>query len=1825
MMAPHNLVFVIDVDGDAQASSDQLDLKHRLLKRGILHILLHFGVRFGFDKVRWGYKFFQSKTNRNGSVRQRGADFKELRYKLFEDFEMELDAMLDVRGRSCSSSRTQSASVQKVLKEVVLDFPWDLPDITSPTKLSLRPRRPGRVGNIIVHDEALNSGKNLVFIVSECPRSWSQLVNYLSFESPHDREADVSQLLIAKNIHDIMIQKQVVLHWVDSTSYQLLPTCEDNLGVSKLAQVLAQVNGKVIPMPSLLNLCNPRLHQCRSETFSFCSSAGYLLSSEQQHRVAFPVNSCVLRFSRDNVPVSCAIVAEPLIRVKSLLTKLVEVCLKGILLGWHPSSVVQTATESWLLHCSNRKTPSAIALQDLLMELSNHSLYMFAEVTNGGMVLSGVLSPLSRSTALLTALGPEIILYEQIPITDFIPVASERVTTESPEVPSNALEVLFGNIDHGNVNEYQSEHQIPEWADNEINDCSRTLESLESWFLHSDLSGVTMNLMESMRLIHAIEDQRKMESSFQQELTCDLGELYLAPENADMRRGTKRCTHRTPVKQKMKTMSRSLQMLNVARLNAKAQKNQLEPKLPTNRKGPSKFERKREPNKSGGDGVVSFTSEEYFLAHLQSSYERIVVEMQTPLPICVQQLLSDVKSFLETNSDLQVTHLQLVQKHLLKSSKSVRQLYPAAEDVERKVRECQVQAWLRLELCTPLFAEQDVSLDFDEVAEEVADILRIISLSKDPISLEEFLQDVLLPGFLTSAPKVLASVYDSLGTQLPEVLAAVLPADFFSDDSVSKDITSPAASAPPLSTQSSDCLLDLRKRSTDKRRSGMLTRHRSTTESCQRMRQIEIAKKAKVVVLNLEKPMVEPQTQATEVTKVRRNLFNQESSSLSKVTKLQRSSSVSAVEGLKRKRSNEEKDKLRTNKVCDTPLHKQVSCRLLYRQKSKRESVSNEECVVEESPIKPVEDVRRSPRIKKLARRHSSNFYPSSQLRSRNLEKALSSSQINIHNRKSSCFDVTTVRSPLRLLFGATDSSRGPRASNPSSTVRHLSSDSSVFENPTETPVKIFGKGNKTPKTRRSPRTPKALPLSRTRFSPVAKRHVGVCSPELRISARGNPLRSPECQLLEQPEPEQTSAKKSPLQDLLRTGPLEVQIPKKYNPVLRDIPSTPNRTIAVDKVYTGRVPVENTVENIHRSSVQTLGYECESSGTNSLAMLPNISSESENAITYSTPQLSSLCSPGMEKSPNKCSRPVTETHETPQETVLRSLYSCQVNLLRLSEDQIDMHHQDLHPLEKSNVISSPTQQSRAPTEYHHLSKSPISVKMSALTPTHQMMTRSGRTPSKSTQKASPCKAVLGALDKSAVSNVCPLSEELDRVEQTGNGGSADSTKMNVFCSPDGTDSKLIALSGNVHKSADEGLDPQLQTEPQSENISQLSSTTDSDDTDIVGASIVRTEFNEGLKVNICFSRKPSKSGKPVLVGTSPKTAQVYKYGFRQTPDRQQREAAARLGYANEIPSPWSSSHRSTEKPCQKKGVASQKNVSYKVEMEMQTSGLPKLKIKRTDSVGDCVMHGEKRSNLVGMKPSQMDSPTGFCSKHRDLSYVSPSLSIVHTPAKATPGKGRSVQSYICQSCTPTRHHVGTTSPIGFADVIPMTPSPKSIGKLTPDHLNSWPRRKRVQVGLLAGKDRYTKGEPVLEELLEEADLGVSRLQESEGSPICTDVSSIVSLKNTPPVELDYPQKLREKTDHQKAEECMMDADVILASTPVSKKRKCVTSSGILALTQSPLLFTGTKDTASKRNKDVHGEATIKSQQLMDRNLSPMQLPDGCPRSRKTFSRKRLIH
>lgn len=177
------------------------------------------------------------------------------------------------------------------------------------------------------------------------------------------------------------------------------------------------------------------------------------------------------------------------------------------------------------------------------------------------------------------------------------------------------------------------------------------------------------------------------------------------------------------------------------------------------------------------------------------------------------------------------------------------------------------------------------------------------------------------------------------------------------------------------------------------------------------------------------------------------------------------------------------------------------------------------------------------------------------------------------------------------------------------------------------------------------------------------------------------------------------------------------------------------------------------------------------------------------------------------------------------------------------------------------------------------------------------------------------------------------------------------------------------------------------------------------------------------------------------------------YSLRCTADRRQREAAARMG------NPQLLAKFSTPKSRCKPPSASPP--TYEVELEMQASGLPKLRIKKIGSCSSLEVQPEASAS----KPKGGESPFGdlamtWCSKHPGklaAACVSPSC---FRSFHSTPGKGGG-QTYICQSYTPTSCASNATSPSPLEAGVPRTPSPKQKGRTTPDAINDWPRRKRA--------------------------------------------------------------------------------------------------------------------------------------------------------------------
>ncbi|XP_065148040.1 treslin isoform X1 [Paramisgurnus dabryanus] len=1799
-MASQNVVFAIDVDYRPDENSSTVGAYQNHLKNWILRVLLCCGNKYGLEKVRWGYKFFHSRTVKSATLIARGADFKELHEKAFSDFEDELRVKFSVDGKSpkCRDRKLKpspSSCVQNALKEILLDFQWDRPDLTSPTKVTLRPRRSSRNGrNVPLQDEDLLSiDKNVLFVISECPRSKNELGDYLFLRRDDGRQhKDIREQVLSKSLIDMLTQRKVVMHWADSGILKANNGVEDYTGIETMAELLEQIGGQVVPM---LSSCLPLRDQhpgvspalsMAIDVFPIDSTNCYIQNSGRIYRQAFPCLGGSFCWIEGENRQSCSVMLEPVSCRQRFMRPPIQVTLKGVLQTLSTPFLSHSALENWILRCPDAEHGQVLFQH--LRELSTGGCSMLAEVNEGGVVCSAVLSVLSSSTALLNVLQPLITQGNEHLPESLVSSETTDISTDLPDVVTSVLNVIYGIMETEDCTDQAKQTFVPDWVSQELKQesCPRNNGLVEGWFPLSDQSGISSNLMESMRLLHAApEDEEHAEehSDSQEDLTSCLSELYQSSTTSSKsNQRSKRGTQRTPVRQKMKTMSRSLQMLNVARLNVKAQKNQPDSSSTGSVKGNEKGGKRCSGDRTK-PGLLHFTNEEELLSHLKTTYQKAVEDRSVSVLSQVQDLLLVLKAFIKTNTDAEVSFLDFVQKNLLKTSQSIRQLYGDSTDVESKIRECQVQAVLRLELCRQPEQEDDDVVE--QRVEDVADMLRIISRSKDASYLSKFMQDEVLPVYLNIIPKALADVYHSLGTQLPEALIAVLPSDFFSDESLAKDSVSVSPS-PFSATQSNvssvaDHLEELRNRSAKKRRHNKLTRHKSMTEAPQALRQIEMPKKSTRLTkpklsAPVEKPAVEeplPQKQTVqEVTKVRRNLFNQVTVSPSKKSKMPRSQSVSAVEGLrKRKRSNvedDEKHALLTKKVSETPLHKQVSHRLLHRQRTGRRSGESDVCIIEESPIKPAADLRRSPRIKSLTRRHSSVFYSSSQPRSRNLDRALSSSQLCHSEGKVFVggFNVSSVRSPVRLLFGATQSPgrlRQPTSSFSGDQGNKESSHiSAAFESRNKTPQKLpsdpsgSAVGCRTPQ---SPRTP--------------CRTVG----ENGMTLRG----SPSAKVVHTP-------KKSPLKGILKTPMKSLLDCVSPNGAWLRSPNikTPKKCVTWSPSPRKHL-FENPV-NVPVSPVFTKRVSPR------LLTLGKNSNPGERTEVFKTPDKVPLrnckASPGNEVSGN-----LDPAESTVKSGKIRRALALPCMVTKGSDD--------IGFIDSEAILFSP-------------SPFKLDIETIIASPIYKMCTRSGMTPVKdSSSPSNKFQAILGTSPSPRKRLASPKKKSSVSPDMNKSGISYQSSLVG--------ESKNTEQNETIHRKAEETSS----SDSQQFDGSEFSTTTEEDSIDISNASVIKTQLTGGIKMNIAFSRKSSGVFEFNSKHATPsQTTPSRSYGFRQTPDRRQREAEARLGKSPGTPK-FSTPRARKSLGCEKEATEPQP-LTYEVEMEMLASGLPKLKLRRIDSFNA----GEPPNSATKAVPPhlmhrnvrtpQNESPLAQCSRHREFGCISPSLCSRGTPAKSTPGNG--VQTYICQSMTPTRYPTSNQSPLG--EITPLTPSPQSRGRSTPENLNSWPRKKRARIETYGNKEQVIKGVPLLEKtgVLEDPELegvfyiqGADELKETVNAPTGQRKLGLLSRRDhqCSPEGMDWTDTLQEcdVIETVKPEQFTWMGRKV-DTPPGPKMKKPVSASGIFALTQSPLLY--------KKSTVTGGASQFDGSKSDD--TSPLSQSRRQRTPSRTFPRKKLL-
>ena len=170
--------FLIDVNAEnASNEIEPLELSNAI-RLCILRILTYFSDQIdkNTSHLRWGYKFYNSRVITHVYERH---EFKEFKAEYFEEFEQDVCKRIDesfdketeliqnsnVPDGELRQSSGQNPSPSKCLScaltDIVHDFEWERPEITSPFKRSRRSSQ--------TEDANKNFCSNFVFLFTWCP------------------------------------------------------------------------------------------------------------------------------------------------------------------------------------------------------------------------------------------------------------------------------------------------------------------------------------------------------------------------------------------------------------------------------------------------------------------------------------------------------------------------------------------------------------------------------------------------------------------------------------------------------------------------------------------------------------------------------------------------------------------------------------------------------------------------------------------------------------------------------------------------------------------------------------------------------------------------------------------------------------------------------------------------------------------------------------------------------------------------------------------------------------------------------------------------------------------------------------------------------------------------------------------------------------------------------------------------------------------------------------------------------------------------------------------------------------------------------------------------------------------------------------------------------------------------------------------------------------------------------------------------------------------------------------------------------------------------
>lgn len=226
------IVFLIDCNPSFWGPNNCAEGTANAIRLCVLRVLTYFNDngRGKRSNLRWGYKFFNSRSLSHHFERH---EFKDFTVEVFEEFEnqvskklneavaqhsqvnrLEQDEQNEEEASTFNKPPAGAKCISCAFTNAVHDFQWERPDISSPV------RRTRGNNNLFGHGNRSKT-HNVMFLLSACPCDDDSISDFTGETLSSLRTFDgVKNVLMPLVLHKEFKQRHICLHWINTRNAQ---------------------------------------------------------------------------------------------------------------------------------------------------------------------------------------------------------------------------------------------------------------------------------------------------------------------------------------------------------------------------------------------------------------------------------------------------------------------------------------------------------------------------------------------------------------------------------------------------------------------------------------------------------------------------------------------------------------------------------------------------------------------------------------------------------------------------------------------------------------------------------------------------------------------------------------------------------------------------------------------------------------------------------------------------------------------------------------------------------------------------------------------------------------------------------------------------------------------------------------------------------------------------------------------------------------------------------------------------------------------------------------------------------------------------------------------------------------------------------------------------------------------------------------------------------------------------------------------------------------------------------------------------------------------